>query len=108
MGVNEDVKQHMEFMNHEKKLAFCLVYLMQRGLKCVFLNTSSLHKHFDNVANNHILHSNICMLAENRLKQSDPLSPYLICGFQRPFHNDDTYTGDSRLFHGLIIYISHQ
>ena len=58
INVNVDVKEHIAYMQKEKNLKLCYTpsYNMPPGLKCVFLNMSSLHKHIANVKANF----NIC------------------------------------------------
>ena len=57
ISINNDVKKHMEYLykNRKVQLSYTPVYMMD-GLKCSFLNTRSLHKHFRSVQRDH----NIC------------------------------------------------
>ena len=70
INVNADVKEHIAYIQKEKKLKLCYIptYNMPPGLKFVFLNTSSLHKHIANVkANLNICAANVFFLAETKL-----------------------------------------
>ena len=50
------------------KVGYIPTYNMPPGLKCVFLNTSSLHKHIANVkANFNICAADVFFLAETKL-----------------------------------------
>ena len=70
INVNADVKEHIAYMQKGKKLKLCSIptYIMPPGLKCVFLNTSSLHKHIAMVkANFNICAADVFFLAETKL-----------------------------------------
>ena len=84
ISVNNDVRQHMEYLHKQRKVQLCytLMYMMD-GLKCSFLNTRSLHKHFRSVETDHnIFASDIMFLAETRLISSDDNDNYQIQTFQ--------------------------
>ena len=84
ISVNNDVRKHMEYLYKERKVQLCYtpVYMMD-GLKCSFLNTRSLHKHFRSVKTDHnICASDIIFLAETRLILSDDNDSYQIQTFQ--------------------------
>ena len=84
ISVNNDVRQHMEYLLKQRKVELCYtpVYMMD-GLKCSFLNTRSLHKHFRSVETDHnVCASDIMFLAETRLISSDDNDNYEIQNFQ--------------------------
>ena len=75
------------------------------GLKCSFLNTRSLHKHFRSVETDHnICASDIMFLAETRLISSDDNDNYEIQNFQIVCQNDQIWNKESRPPHGIICY----
>ena len=79
---------------------------MPPGLKCVFLNKSSLHKHIANVKTNfNICAADVFSLAETKLTKNDSMSQYIIPDFQEPYRNDQTSHDSSRPPHGMISYI---
>ena len=57
ISIKNDVQKHMEYLYKERKVQLCYtpVYMVD-GLKCSFLNTRNLHKHFRSVKTDH----NIC------------------------------------------------
>ena len=84
ISVNNNVKKHMEYLYKERKVQLCYtpVYMVD-GLKCSFLNTRSLHKHFRSVETDHnICASDIVFLADTRLISSDDNDSYHIQTFQ--------------------------
>ena len=105
INVNSDVKEHIAYMQKEKELKLCYIptYNVPPGLKCVFLNMSSLHKHIANVKANFNICANI--LAETKLTKNDSTSEYIIPDFQEPYRNDQTSHVLSRPPHGIISYI---
>ena len=108
INVNADVKEHIAYMQKEKKHKLCYIptYNMPPGLKCVFLNMSSLHKHIANVkANFNICAAEVFFLAETKLTKNDSTSEYIIPDFQEPYRNDQTSHDSSRPPHGIISYI---
>ena len=93
ISVNNDVRKHMEYLYNERKVHLCYtpVYIMT-GLKCSFLNTRSLHKHFRSVETNHNLRgADIVFLAETKLTCSDPSDSYQLQGFQIACRNDQDW-----------------
>ena len=81
ISTNHEVKEHLSFMNEQQMLRLCYVpiYNMPVGLKCVFLNTSSLHKNIPHVnASHNICATDIILLAETRLIPNDNTNEYLI------------------------------
>ena len=74
INTSSDVKEHLTFMQRERKLQLCytFTYHMPTELKCVFLNTSSLHRHILNVkANFNICVADIILLVETWLTAID-------------------------------------
>ena len=108
ISMNSDVKEHIEFMKKERKLKLCYtpVYDMPTGLKCVFLNTLSLHKNIENVrANHNICAGDVLIFAETRLLHSDNSENYTLTGFQVPMKNNQVLHNSSRPPHGTIGYV---
>ena len=88
ISTNNEVKEHLAFMNEQQMLRLCCVpvYNMSVGLKCVFLNTSLLHKnilHFK--ASHNICATDIILLAEKRLIPNDNTNDYLIVQYDIPY-----------------------
>ena len=107
VSVNNDVKEHMEYLYSKKQLQICYtpVYEMT-GLTCTFLNTRSLAKHFKSVqVNYNILYSDICFLAETRLTSNDASINYKIAGFPTIVRNDQEWNQTCRPPHGLLSYV---
>ena len=73
INVDADVKEDIAYMQKEKKNSNYVTYLhitWPPGLKCVFLNMSSLQKHIANVkANFNICAADVFFLAETKLKK---------------------------------------
>ena len=91
INVNADVKEHVAYMQKDKKLKLCYIptYNMPPGLKHVFLNVSSLHKYIANVkANCNICVADVFFLAETKLTKNDNMNEYIIPDFQEPYRND--------------------
>ena len=107
ISINNDVKKHMEYLykNRKVQLSYTPVYMMD-GLKCSFLNTRSLHKHFRSVQRDHnICASDIFFLSETRLISSDRNDSYHIQNFQIICRNDQEWNKESRPPHGIICYV---
>ena len=97
----------MEYLYKERKVQLCFtrVYMLD-GLKCSFLNTRSLHKHFRNVETDHnICASDIVFLAETRVISSDDSDSYQIQNFQIVCQNNQEWNKESRPPHGIICYV---
>ena len=106
--VNEDVQKHLEYLQKEKPLQLCYtpVYNLQGVMKCVFLNTRSLHKHISDVQSSHnMTNADLVILAETQLKSSDVNNDYQLEGHRHIFRNDQTYSGRTRPAHGIIGYV---
>ena len=104
ISVNNDVRKHMEYLYNERKVHLCYtpVYIMT-GLKCSFLNTRSLHKHFRSVETNHNLYSaDIMFLAETKLMCSDPSDSYQLQGSK--LHVEMTKTGMKTVDPHMVLY----
>ena len=107
ISVNNDVRKHMEYLYNERKVHLCYtpLYIMT-GLKCSFLNTRSLHKHFRSVETNHNLHgADIVFLAGTKLTCSDPSDSYQLQGFQIACRNDQDWNENGRPPHGIMCYV---
>ena len=79
---------------------------MPTGLKCVFLNTLSLHKNIDNVrANHNICAGDVLIFAETKLLHSDSSENYTLTGFQVPYKNNQVWHNSPRPPHGMIGYV---
>ena len=79
ISVNQDVQKHLEYLQNEKLLQLCYtpVYNLQGLMKCVFLNTRSLHKHISDVQTSHNMkEAYLVILAETQLKSSDVNTDY--------------------------------
>ena len=79
---------------------------MPTGLKCVFLNTLSLHKNIDNVrAHHNICAGDVLIFAETKLLHSDSSENYTLTGFQVPYKNNQVWHNSPRPPHGMIGYV---
>ena len=81
--VNEDVQKHLDYLQKEKPLQLCYtpVYNLEGLMKCVFLNTRSLHKHISDVKSSHnIRDADLVILAETQLKSLDVNNDYQLEG----------------------------
>ena len=90
ISTNCVVKEHLGFMNEQQMLKLCCVpvYNMPVGLKCVFLNTSSLHKNILHVkASYNICATDIILLAETRMIANNNTKEYLIQQYDIPYQN---------------------
>ena len=106
--VNQDVEKHLEYLQKEKPLQLCYtpVYNLQGLMKCVFLNTRSLHKHIYDVQSSHnMTNADFIILAETQLKSSDVNNDCQLEGHRHIFRNDQTYSGRTRPAHGIIAYV---
>ena len=106
--VNEDVQKHLDYLQKEKPLQLCYtpVYNLEGLMKCVFLNTRSLHKHISDVKSSHnIRDADLVILAETQLKSSDVNNDYQLEGHKHIFRNDQTYSGRTRPAHGIMAYV---
>ena len=108
ISVNEDVQKHLEYLEKERPLHLCYtpLYNLEGVMKCVFLNTRSLHRHISDVQSSHnIKEADLVILAEMQLKSSDVNSDYDIDNHQHILRNDQQYTGRTRPAHGIIGYV---
>ena len=70
ISVNEEVQSHLDNLHSHSKLQICYtpVYEMIGTYLCSFLNTHSLHLHFNDLSSNHdMLASDIIILGETHL-----------------------------------------
>ena len=80
--------------------------ILEGVMKCVFLNTRSLHKHISDVQSSHnIKEADLVILAETQLKSSDVNTDYEIDNHQHILRNDQEYNGRTRPAHGIIGYV---
>ena len=94
ISVNQDVKEHMDYLKTHSKVQLCYtpVYNMVTGVKCCFLNTRSLYKCIENVkANHNICASDVIILAKTRLIHSDDDDTYKIPVFEVSCRNDQLW-----------------
>ena len=106
--MNQDVQKHLEYLQNEKPLQLCYtpVYNLQGLMKCVFLNTRSLHKHISDVQTSHnMTEADLVILAETQLKSSDVNTDYQLQNHQYIFRNDQEYSGRTRPAHAIIGYV---
>ena len=93
ISVNKDVVKHMEYLHNKRQVDLCYtpVYVM-KGLKCIFLNTRSLHRHTRSVQRNHNLcGADVMFLAETRLQ---PQIPVIVTKYKvSKLHAEMTKTG---------------
>ena len=79
---------------------------MPVGLKCMSLNTSSLHKNILHVkASHNICAADIILLAETRLIQNDNTNEYLIPQYDSPYWNDQILNIPTRPLPGMKSYV---
>ena len=108
ISTNYEVKEHLAFMNEQHMLRLCYVpvYNMPVGLKCLFLNTSSLHKNILHVkASHNICATEIILLAETRLIPNENTNEYLIPQYEFPYWNDQILDTPTKPSYGMISYI---
>ena len=108
ISINEDVQKHLDYLHSQKPVQLCYtpVYKLQELIKCVYLNTRSLHKHICDVKSSHnIIESDAIILAESQLKPTDNNEDYELPRHSHIFRNDQIYTGKTRPAHGLIAYV---
>ena len=108
ISTNCEVKEHLAFMNEQQMLRLCYVpvYNMPVGLKCMFLNHSSLHKNILHVkASHNICATAIILLAERRLIPNDNTNEYLIPQYDIPHPNDQILDIPTRPSHGMFSYV---
>ena len=108
ISVNEDVQKHLEYLQKERPLHLCYtpLYNLEGVMKCVFLNTRSLHKHISDVQSSHnIKEADLVILAEMQLKSLDVNSDYDIDNHEHILRNDQQYSGRTRPAHGIIGYV---
>ena len=73
---------------------------------CSFLNTCSLHLHFKGVLSNHnMLASDIVILCETHLMQTDSSFELIMHGFSCIIRNDQISSSNPHLPHGLAVYV---
>ena len=108
ISVNENVQNHLEYLQKEKPLQLCYtpVYCLEGVIKCVFLNTRSLHKHIYDIQSSHNMReSDLVILAETQLKSTDMNTDYCLREHHHIFRNDQEYSGRIRPAHGMIAYV---
>ena len=108
ISVNEDVQKHLDYLQKERTLHLCYtqLYNLEGVMKCVFLNTRSLHKHISDVQSSHnIKEADLVIVAEMQLKSSDVNTDYEIDNHQHILRNDQEYNGRTRPAHGIIGYV---
>jgi hypothetical protein len=109
ISLDKQVVAEMKRLRTEAKLNLCYmpVYsLSDNMLKVMYLNTSSLHCHFqDVIADENFTCSDIIGIAESRLTANDEDVTYSIPDFQI-IRNDQKQTSPGfRPHHGLVLYV---
>ena len=88
------------------RLCYVPVYNMPVGLKCVFLNTSSLHKNILHIkASHNICATDIILLEGTRLIPNDNTNDYLIPQYDIPYENDQILDTPTRPSHVIMSYV---
>ena len=92
--------------NRSVKLCYTPMYNLAGTYICCYLNTRSLHAHFDDVASNYnILSCDVIILAETRLNSTDTDTEYKLEGYTQMYRNDQCSQPGARPPHGLIAYV---
>ena len=109
ISVSRDETQEMSRLRSDAVLNSCVPILknIPENFKLVFYNSRSLHLHIkDLVLESNLLQSDIIVIGESRLKDSDRNSEYEIEGF-RIYSFDSAQTNSTtcnRPFRGMVIY----
>jgi hypothetical protein len=110
--LDRQVVAEMERLRTDGKLDLCYtpVYnLSESMLKVVFLNTSSLHCHFPDLASDdNITSADIIGIAESRLTSNDSDAAYTLPSYQIIRNDQVPLSATVRPHHGLVVYVKNQ